>query len=212
MNLGELRQEVYAVCQEAGYATDIVDDYINEAIQDVAAQVAMPGLKRYDTVYSVLSQAYCTLSTLTGGFSGRLVKVYCSGEAVSKTYASLELLMDAYPTMTEAGDVEAVALEGSTLWYQKIPAVEALLTVVYYQNPSLLDLDEDEPSDFPSHLHRGLFVSGSAAIIFDKIEDGIEGEKVNTNSQLALQNRAISKLRNFVAARKKHYISSTWDY
>jgi len=211
VNLGQLRAEVYAVCQEAGYSTTDVDGYINEAVRDVADQVTIPELKRYDTSVTVVSQAYCSLATLTGGFSGRLVRTYCDGAVIEKVYASLELLMDAYPTMVEVGDVEAVALEGSTLWYQKIPIVATTLSVIYYQNPATLVNDEDEPENFPFQLHRALFVAGAAAIIFDKLEDGIEGEKINTTAQLAQQARGIVKLRGYIAGRRKHFISSTWD-
>jgi hypothetical protein len=211
VNLGQIRAEVYAVCQEAGYSTDEVDSYINEALKDVCSRWAIPDLKLVDVVSTVEAVAYVSLLGLTGGFSGRLVQVRNTDGNKLRVYPNLELLMDDYPTMAEAGDVEAVALEGSLLWYQYVPATAEVLTVVYYRNPSALSSDEDEPTVIPEHLQRGCLVAGAAWIMFDKLEDGLEGEKVNTTAQFAQYNRGIVAFGSYLGMRKTHYISSRWD-
>ncbi len=156
------------------------------------------------------------LTGLTGGFSGKLRRVKNSDGTNMTISSSLELLMDLYPTMDEAGDVEAVALEGSTLWYQDIPAAVETLTVLYYRDPAVPSTDGDSPSDFPTHLHRQLFVHGTAWIIFDQIEDDVEAAKVNANSQFWMsfdeKNRhsGITKLREWIGKTRRHNISSSW--
>jgi len=92
-------------------------------------------------------------------------------------------------------------------------------TLVYYTRPALLSKNTEEPSLFPEHLHRKLFVHGAAWMMFDQIEDGIENEKkVNTQSQFfhsfseMNKEAGITKLREWIGLNKIHHISSTWRY
>ena len=216
MNRLEIRTEIENIVQDDSFNSDTLNDYINQSIIYAGAQVDIPELKGINTVDTVLGQAYASLSGLTGGFSGKLRRVKDSDGNAICIYSDLALLMDAYPTMDEEGEVEAVALEGSTLWYQDIPAAAETLTCLYYRNPTTLSLDNEIPSDFPTHLHRQLFVHGSAWMIFDQIEDGIEGEKVNTKGQFwhsfdeSNRHSGIVKLREWISKTRRHSISSSW--
>lgn len=216
MNRLEIRTEIENITQDSSFSETTLNEYIDQAILYVAAQVDIPELKRISTVDTILGQAYTSLSGLAGGFSGKLRRVKnADGDNIS-IFSDLALLMDEYSTMDEAGDVEAVALEGSILWYQNIPEAAETLTCLYYKNPTVLSTDDDIPSDFPEHLHRQLFVYGSTWLIYDQIEDGIDGEKVNTKGQFWLsydeRNRhsGIVKLREWLAKTRRHNISSTW--
>lgn len=216
MNKLQIRTEIENLIQDSSFDSDALDGYIEQCILYAGAQVDIPALKRIDTVDTVLSQAYVALTGLTGGFSGKLRRVKNATGTNMTISSNLELLMDLYPTMDEAGDVEAVALEGSTLWYQDIPAAVETLTVLYYRDPAVPSTDGDSPSDFPAHLHRQLFVHGTAWIVFDQIEDDVEEAKVNANSQFWMsfdeKNRhsGITKLREWIGKTRRHNISSSW--
>lgn len=217
MNRLEIRTEIENLVQDASFVSATINTYINLTILYAGTQADIPELKRIDTVDTITSQAYASLSGLTGGFSGRLRRVKnADGDSVT-IFSDLALLMDAYPTMIEAGDVEAVALEGSTLWYHKIPATAETLTCLYYRNPTTLSADGESPSDFPEHLHRYLFVNGTAYMIYDQIEDDVEDKKVNTRGQFWLsfdetnKHSGIVKLREFIAKTRRHNISSSWS-
>lgn len=216
MNRLEIRTEIENLIQDSSFSTDTLNDYIEQAIIYAGAQVDIPSLKGISTVDTILDQAYASLSDLTGGFSGKLKRVKNADGNNIEIFSDLALLMDEYDTMDKAGDVEAVALEGSTLWYQFIPAVAETLTCLHYKNPTTLSADTESPSDFPTHLHRQLFVHGSAWIIYDQIEDGIEEEKVNTKGQFWFsfdeRNRhsGIVKLREWISKTRRHNISSSW--
>ena len=212
-----IRTEVENIVQDGSYDAETLNGYIDQCILYAGALVDLPDLKRLNTVDTVLSQAYVALTSLAGGFSGRLRRVKnAAGDAIT-IQTSLELLMDEYPTMVEEGDVETVALEGSTLWYQKVPTVEETLTCLYYRNPATPADDSASPSDFPSHLHRLLFVHGTAWMIFDQIEDDTEEAKTNTKAQFGLsfnennRHSGIIKLREWIGKNRRHNLSSPWS-
>lgn len=216
MNRLQIRTEIENIIQDGSFGETTLNEYIDQSIAYAGANVDIPELKRINTVDTIPGQAYTSLSDLTGGFSGKLRRVKnADGDAI-EIFSDLALLMDEYPTMDEEGEVEAVALEGSTLWYQDIPAEAETLTCLYFKNPAILSSDSEIPSDFPTHLHRQLFVHGSAWIIYDQIEDGIEGEKVNTKGQFWLsfdersRHSGIVKLREWIAKTRRHNISSSW--
>lgn len=216
MNRLQLRTEIENIIQDVSFSEADINEYIDQSIAYVGANADIPELKRISTVDTIPDQAYASLSGLTGGFSGKLRRVKnADGDAI-EIFSDLALLMDEYPTMDEEGEVEAVALEGSTLWYQDIPAEAETLTCLYYKNPAALTLDTESPSDFPAHLHRQLFVHGCAYLIYDQIEDGIEGEKVNTKAHFWLsfneanRNSGIVKLREWIGKTRRHNISSSW--
>ena len=215
MKLSEIKTEVENLIQDSSFESSL-EDYINQAIIYAGAMVDIPELKGITTVDTVVEQAYVALTGLTGGFSGKLRRVKNSDGDAIVIYSDLGLLMDNYPTMVEEGGVEAVALEGSTLWYQKIPEAEETLTCLYYRNPSTLSADTEIPSDFPTHLHRNLFVHGTAWMIYDQIEDDVDSNKVNTKSQFWLsfdesnKHSGIVKLREWIGKTRRHNISSTW--
>jgi len=211
----EIRTEVENIIQDSSFSIETLNGYINQCILYAGAQVDIPDLKRIDVVDTVLSQAYIGLTGLTGGFSGKLNRVKDADGNDIAIAANLDLLMDEYD-MDEVGDVETVALEGSTLWYQKIPETVETLTALYYRNPAILSTDDASPSDFPEHLHRNLFVHGTAWIIYDQIEDDAEEAKVNARSQFWQsfsednKHSGIVKLREWLAKTRRHNISSSW--
>lgn len=216
MNRLEIRTEIENLIQDASFVSDTINTYINLAILYTGANTDIPELKRIDTVDTVLSQAYTSLNSLTGGFSGKLRRVKDTDGNSMEIVSDLALLMDAFPTMVEEGEVEIVALEGSTLWYQKIPTIVETLTCLYFRDPAILSADSESPSDFPEHLHRKLFVHGTAWMIYDQIEDDVEEKKINTMGQFwhsfdeGNKHSGIVKLREWIGKTRRHNISSSW--
>jgi hypothetical protein len=212
VTLDEIRTEVMAIALEPSYDDSDYDRWINSAIQEVAGRVIIPDLKRINVISTSTTYAYVTLTTLTDGFAGMLRRVRrtVSGDDVG-IYAKLEELYDEYTTWNEAGDVEAVALEGNYLWYQKLPAVAQSLTVMYTAVPPTLTLDADVPI-FPSHLHRKLCVHGAAKMIWDLVETDIEKPKTQTLVNETHFENGITQYREFLARSKRHNITSTWSY
>lgn len=212
MNLEEMRDEVIIIIQDPDYDDDRIDKYINQALSYTAGLVNLPDLKTIESVATVLAQNYVNLSSITGGFSGVLRRVVKEG---IKIYPTLELLASDYvDNWDAAGEVEAICLESNVLWYQKIPAEAESLMLILYKNPAVLVDDEDEPTDIPEYLHKLLLVNGASHLIFNEIEDGIEGEKINTGVQFNFsfnennKHSGITKLKVHFAKRRVHHIMS----
>ena len=218
MKLEAIRNEVENLVDDSSYDADTIDRYINESLAFAAGLVNLPSLKRIDVVDTVDGQAYVSLTGVNPGFSGVLRRVKKSDGSEPTVYADLERLLDDYWDMGAEGIVEAVTLEGSVLWYQKIPSTPETLTILFFENPSSLAKDGDEPTDFPGHVHRKLFVHGAAFTIFDQIEDGVEGDKLNTKHHFyhsfdeRNRDSGITKLREWLARTTPHHISSVWRY
>lgn len=212
MNLKEMRDEVTILVQDGSYVTADVDKYINRAFTNMAGQINLPDLKRVDTITTVVGQSYTSLAALSGGFNGRLSKVHAENITI---YPSLEDLISGIEEdgelFGEAGDVTRLALEGSTVWYDKIPAVPQTLMAILYGNPPLLVADADIPSVFPEHTHWNIGIHGAAMLMFDPIEDGVTGEKVNTTYHEGLYLKGKQEALEWIARNRTHSISSRWS-
>ena len=211
MNLEEIRTEVKLLVQDDGFDDAMINGYINQALLDSTSQLMLPSLKSVDTVVTSTSVAYVSVSALEGGFSGRLSRVYDSDGEEIRIVSSLELLMDEYGNLTDAGDVECCCLEGSTLWYTLLPAAAETLTLLYYKNVEVLSGDSSTTSDIPEFCHRPVLVHGAAWMMFDTFEDGVDGAKVNTMSHRGLYEGGIVKVREWLGRNNRHYISSCWS-
>lgn len=209
MNLGEARIEIYALCRDTSIAPADVNSAINRAYHETVYEVRVPSLKRYDVVYTVLDQAYVSLSTLTGGFSGWLTFVK---DVDTKIYPDLERLVAAYGDLTAEGEVEAACLEGSTLWYQKVPSEVETVPIVYYQEPETLTDDSDSPEHIPVFLQYKVLVYGGLAWAWARVEDGIEVAKVNTSIYESKFRQAKDEFKAFLGRTKRHYVSSEGWY
>lgn len=208
MELSEIREEVSLIMQDDYFTDEMIDAYINDAYLSSVAQCLIPELKGIDTVTTVLFQAYTSLTGVVGGFSGVLSRVYNSDQVQISILPNLESLISLNGNLEDDGSVEAVALEGSTLWYYPIPTAAETLTIVYYRNPELLSSDSDVPTAIPEFLHRQILVNGACSLCFSMIEDGIDGDKINTVSREMSKNDGLRKLKEWLGKTRRHYIVS----
>ncbi len=207
MNYSELQREVISVVADASPSILVsIPDMINEAVQLISEEAYLPSLKTMFTVTTNTSVAYTSVPST---FSGKLLYVGTSDGEIRR-YNNMEEIVREYPALDEVGDVEAVALEGSVLWYQKIPSTETVLTCIGYNSPATLVNSTDTPSDIPEYLHRGLIVNKTAALCYNIIEDGMESDKVNTKLFESLYSMSIIKLSEWVSKRRVNKVVNAW--
>jgi len=209
MNYSELQREVKSVVHDASPNILLsIPDYINESVQQIAEDIKFPELKQITSVSTSTSTYYVNMST---GFSSRLSYAGNSDGEYKVLDGGIEELIRLYPSLDEVGDVEYVTLEGSILYYHPVPAVSVNIICIGYHVPPTLVNDTDTPSFIPEYLHRETIVNNAAALAYSIIEDGIEGEKVNTKVFMGLAAQGLNKIRAYVSRRRSVLSTSNWS-
>jgi hypothetical protein len=210
MNFIELQDEI-SLLVDSGTSSleDMIPDLINEAVLSIANEpgVILPNLKSVQSVLTDVGKSYVNIPDF---MDSKILFASVGGIQLSP-YNTLEDLMSEYPDMSEVGSVEGIALEGSTLWYVKSPSVGTSILLLMYANPDILQDDYDEPICIPAHLHRQTIIPYVAKYLFDFLEQGDEGNKVNTQVQQLQYDKGLIKLREYLAARRRGMSKSIWN-
>lgn len=209
MNYDELQREVRNLIDDA--STDIllnVPIAVNEAVAWVAEEADLPTLKTFFSLTTIVGQAWVNFPDT---FSGRLTYCGTSDGEISIIEGGLEALVRLYPTLAEDGDVEYVAVEGSLLWYQPIPSDATVLSCVGFNITTDLVLNTDIPSSIPVLYHRSAIVNKAVSILYDSIEDALEGGKPNTMHYRGLAEIGLNDVRTWVSKRRVNKVVNTWS-
>jgi len=186
MTFEELVNEVMDVVQDTTWDAANIQNRLNRALQVVAKGVLLPGkhqlspplpeLYTYDDIDTVAGVAMCNLPT---DYQRDVVQVLNAVNDNIPLEKSFTKFLGDNPDQV-SGAVNRAAVYGSRLLYRDIPATAETLTVHYYKNPTTMVNSSDEPTCLPEALHRSILVGYVCMQIFDLIEDGIEGRKINT--------------------------------
>jgi len=210
MNYEDLQTEIINLVDSGTTSIDAaVPALVNEAVRAIANEpgVILRSLKSIVSVNTVLTEAY---TSLPDGYSGKLLFASYGGVRI-EPHTSIEHLMEDYPDLSETGDVEALVLEDTVLWYAKIPTTVSPITLLLYSFPEALSDDTDVPVCIPEHLHRQTIIPYCAKVMFDLLEQGDDGDKTNTMvHELAYQN-GITKLREYIASQRRNMSRSIWN-
>lgn len=94
--------------------------------------------------------------------------------------------------------IEDVAVENGRLYCLPTGTTDDVLLLKYYRHPTDMLLTTESPSCIPEHLHESIIVPYILSLKWPLVEDGMEGETVNTS-------KAISTLTNGIAALMAYY-------
>ena len=216
MKLDEIRNEVIGIIQDQSYSPDAVTGYINQALSYCAGVIDIPEHKRVFTVSTIAGQAYIPLQEQINSFGGRVRRAKYNGTDL-KIMSSLDALLDDYESLDDEGSLEAVALEGRTLWYQKIPEDVTSILVLCYVNPEPLSKSNPEASWLPEHVQRKILVDGACSYIFDQTEEEDSNKPVtNKHRRVAFDDRrndlGITELRSWIAKNRPSLGYSCWRF
>ncbi len=214
MNLEQIVDEIQLAVQDTsltGNDDGELTERINAAVQFACSQpgIEIPTLKAMGSFTTVVDQAYAEVAGLDAGFTGRIIR---AGKPETKIYTGLEDLYDDYYPLDKEGDIEAVCIQGNVIWYQGIPETAEEHLCILQSDPPLLDDDDDVPTVIPEFLHMDVIVHGVIARLYNLLEDGIDGEKVNTINSLMYRKDGIQKFREWLGSRRQHVKSSVWRH
>jgi len=238
--LTQLRTLVTAIVQDTSFTSTIIDGYLNDGVNEIAAGMEsslgsfvtppLPNLLTIDTIDTVTTAAYVSMPDEFG----RDLRFVSSSLGVEIDIANSFIeFSESYPLMDTSGLVVEVIEYGGNLYYQGIPtAMEVLgtddlnytcikdhtaaaadkpitganyetywsqigsaggtwavdtaytkaapLTIHYFRLPVDMEDDDDTPDGIPTQFQKKLLVNYACKEIFSLIEDGIEGQQVNT--------------------------------
>ena len=221
MTLQEIIDEIYLLVKDDSFFTPEAGEEfpaalvrrVNEVIASACAQpgVEIPSLKKMGQFTTDTVDPYTPVDGLNVNFAGKILAVGDPSKGV-KIYATLEDLYADYYPLTEVGDIEGVFLAGNVVWYQKIPAVSTDVLCIIQDEPPLISVGTDTIPVIPEFLQRQIVAHGVAALLYDFIEDGVDGNKNNTNNSKGEFMRGIQLWKEFLGARRQHNKTSHWRY
>jgi len=183
MQLSELVTAVDDVVQDTAFTSTIIKALINEAVLKIATGDIVPGKYQITPPLPDLYETGDITTSATGNtalpatFNRDVTMVVNSDDEVIPIESSFRKFNKTYPELSSS-EVFRCAVNGSTLYYRDVDI--EVLTVHFYKAPDTLTADADTPSEIPAVLHRKLIVGYVCREIFNKIEDGTEGQKINT--------------------------------
>jgi hypothetical protein len=182
MRLGDLTEEIMRKIQDPSLDHSRVRRMINRAIEESASVLTDP-LSDCETRVNLTTFVGRPYIDLPANFHRDLD--FCFNVTRNdrvEVYRSLPYLSAVYDweNLDREGSVYGVARSGRLLYYQYIPTSPETLTIHYFRKPAVLEKSDDEPLEFPSFSHEPVIISRVLMELFSEIEDGIEGQKVNT--------------------------------
>jgi len=219
MNLESLVAAISDIIQDTQYTEETIISMINEAVFKVASGDILPGkyqlsppLPDLYTSVDVMTVEGIGHLSLPEDFNRNLFLVVNRNGGPVKIEDSFKKFL-ARSTDRSAGGVFRCAVNGKQLHYQSIPSTSRPLEIHYYCAPNILEYEDDEPLCIPSVLHRKLIVGYVCREIFNRIEDGIEGQKINTNYYATEYGTGLLDLEKFVGIDgSADYYDSQTDY
>ena len=206
----QLIKEIISKAGDSSYANEYLADLLNDGLRDVAA--FSDPINGFEIFLSKLeTSAVLTTSTslnyvdLPANYHKNLYRVDSAAEnndiLIFPNFKALKGYFD-LSEWGDSGQVEAVTVAAGKLYYNKIPSTADSLTIHYYKQITLLTKETDIPFELPEHLHRELLVNYVCKELYSEIEDGVEGEAVNTKKYSSLYGQAIAKLYHWIGDEK----------
>ena len=186
MTREELVYAVQEALQDDAWTADHIASVLNRGYRAVAKGILLPDkyqltppLPELYTVDTIDTAAGSGICDLPSDFNRNVVQVLNANAEDIHIEPSFVRFLSLHPGQ-DPGSVRTCAVKGKKLLYRDIPSTAETLTVHYYQTPTLMTDEDDEPTGIPEHLQYPILVGYACAHFFNLIEDGVDGAKVNT--------------------------------
>jgi len=196
MNAPDLISEIIDIVDSEPYDfRDLILKYLNQSIVSVSETLLLPDLADGHEVVTTAINGYS--APLPDDYHKGLFLANVDGKEIDihKDLKTLSMMMGTV-SAGKTGDVAGVAVNGKNLIYQSVPSAAVDIELFYYRRPGVV---EDKKTSFPEGLANNddfdwCLIHKACSKIFNKIEDGIEGAKVNTNKHEAQFNERLANL------------------
>lgn len=199
MDLNTLISRISHKIQDVSYTPEDLVAFINQGIGEIATAVPLPDLDAVGTIECGAGP----FIALPSDYHANLQHAYnqTQDEPV-KVIKAVTDLRAKFPSLNEEGSITHVSPHGKKLYFQPAPgsiAPETLL-ITYSKQPQLFDLNGGVTTiDYIPHLMQAaLLVNYACREVFDEIEDGVEGPKIEWSTHNKLFNEALENLREFL--------------
>jgi len=195
MNAEELIEEVIDVVDDDDYMdSEVILKYLNQAQRNIADNLYLPDLE----------DGFDTIDTLVDGHTVPLPETYHKGLYLARAadvdfdiYHDIKsMVMNRGSFNIEHGDLECVCARRTDIIYQNVPEVITVVNLFFYRLPVAMT---ESTSSFPDGVSGNddfdwALIHKAAALIFNRIEDGFEGAKINTDKHTGLFGEKIGLL------------------
>lgn len=185
MDVTALTAAVTEILQDPSFTDPAILGHINQACLEIAGDFLLPDLiKEGEVVFDPTSKLRsCMVVAMPADFQHDIFDIW---NATADKSVDLRMTVNGLVKFYEGqlattGDVRDVAVEGTRLFGLRVPAANQTVKFMYYSQPTALVNPTDEPDFIPPHLHEPLIVNHVLKRCYKTIEDGVEGQKVNTN-------------------------------
>ncbi len=199
MDADTLIERVVLVIQDTSFDEDLILGYLNKGIREIAGSIDLPELRVFDTVETSLTDNFVAMPS---NYQRKCFAVVSVSDEVrvdrpGELY-QYHRFIDRYPVANTGSSVSDVAVNGNTLFYDPVPDSAETLRVEYLRAPATLVSGTAVPDGIPVHLQESLLVPFASKEVFNLIEDGIEGAKVNYQANEGLYRAALGELHLFL--------------
>lgn len=194
-----IMDEVAAIVRDPSFTGTDILALMNRGLFEIAGRVRLPGLETSAELRTAAGRADVSLPA---DYHRDVFAAHVAAERRRvRIEPDLAALERRFPGLDRTGSVLAVAVRGRSLHYQPVPAAQATLTVRYYRTPEPLEAGADRIFCLPPHLTAELLIGYVCREIFGRIEEGLDGKKVQTTAYGERFERAMAELETFFGPR-----------
>ena len=197
LNINDIVTKVIRKVRDGQHTTLVTKK--NQCNVDIATEISV---KELAVVSEVTFTANENLVALPSDFlnkRGSLSKAYnhTINEHI-KVYDSRRLLDHRTSIMGQGGNVLAIASDFPNVYYQYSPPSNQVVDLYYFAVPDDVISGSEFPNYIPNNYIYKLFFHYVCGYLFDYIEDGVRGEKVNTLFHNDKYDIELKKFKNFI--------------
>ena len=198
MDADALIERVQLVIQDTSFDEDVILGYLNKGIREISGAIDLPELRVFATVEAGTTDNFVAMPA---NYQRKcFTVVHVADERRIDRPGELyqyHRFLSRHPVADTGSSVDDVAINGNTLFFDPLPDSAETLRVEYLRAPVAL-ASGASPDGIPVHLQESLLVPFASKEIYNLIEDGIEGQKINYQANEGLYRAALSELHLFL--------------